>query len=34
MPNSIEVILQFEEAINARNPDAICSLMSADGRIH
>ena len=31
MPTPIEVVLQFEEAVNARNPDAICSLMAADG---
>ena len=31
MPNPIETILEFEKAINARNPDAICSLMTADG---
>ncbi|HKV94005.1 MAG TPA: nuclear transport factor 2 family protein [Candidatus Angelobacter sp.] len=31
MPSPIKIVLQFEEAINARNPDAICSLMTADG---
>ncbi len=31
MPNPIEIVLQFEHAINARSPDAICSLMAADG---
>lgn len=31
MPNPIEVVLEFEKAINARNPDAICLLMTADG---
>jgi uncharacterized protein (TIGR02246 family) len=27
----IEVVLQFEQAINSRDPEAICSLMTADG---
>lgn len=27
----IEVVLQFERAINSRDPEAICSLMSSDG---
>ena len=31
MANPIEIVLQFEEAINARNPDAICALMTSDG---
>src|SRR5215831_2286738 len=31
MPNPIETILEFEKAINARNPDAICALMTSDG---
>lgn len=31
MPNPIEIVLEFEKAINARNPDAICLLMAADG---
>jgi uncharacterized protein (TIGR02246 family) len=31
MPNPIEIVLQFEHAINARNPELICSLMTADG---
>jgi uncharacterized protein (TIGR02246 family) len=31
MANPIEAVLQFEQAINAHNPDAICSLMAADG---
>lgn len=29
--NPIQVVLKFEEAINARNPEAICALMTADG---
>jgi len=28
--NPIEVVLQFEQAINSRDPEAICSLMSGD----
>jgi len=28
--NPIEVVLQFEQAINSRDPEAICSLMSSD----
>ncbi|HKD79330.1 MAG TPA: nuclear transport factor 2 family protein [Candidatus Angelobacter sp.] len=31
MADPIEVVLKFERAINARNPDAICLLMAADG---
>ena len=31
MGSPIQVVLQFEEAINSRNPDSICSLMAADG---
>jgi ketosteroid isomerase-like protein len=27
----IQVVLKFEEAINARDPEAICALMTADG---
>ena len=30
MPSPIEVVLQFEQAINSRDPEAICSLMSGD----
>jgi ketosteroid isomerase-like protein len=31
MFNSMEVVLRFEEHINARNADAICALMTSDG---
>jgi ketosteroid isomerase-like protein len=31
MSNPIEVVLRFEEQINARNAEAICALMSPDG---
>ncbi|HEY7402457.1 MAG TPA: nuclear transport factor 2 family protein [Candidatus Angelobacter sp.] len=31
MANPIEIVLEFEHAINARNPDTICSLMTSDG---
>jgi uncharacterized protein (TIGR02246 family) len=31
MANPIEVVLQFEHAINSRNPEAISGLMTADG---
>lgn len=31
MANPIEIVLKFEQAINARQPDAICSLMTSDG---
>ena len=31
MVNPVEVVLKFEQAINSRNPEAICSLMTADG---
>jgi uncharacterized protein (TIGR02246 family) len=31
MLNPIEVVQKFEEAINARNTEAICALMTADG---
>ena len=31
MVNPIEVVLKFEQAINSGNPEAICSLMTADG---
>jgi uncharacterized protein (TIGR02246 family) len=31
MASLIEVVLQFEHAINSRNPNAICSLMTPDG---
>ena len=29
--NSIQVVLKFEQAINAHSPEAICALMTADG---
>ena len=28
MANPVELVLQFEHAINSRNPEAICSLMA------
>lgn len=31
MLNPIAAVLQFEQAINSRNPEAICSLMTSDG---
>src|SRR5437763_14989112 len=31
MVNPIEVVLKFEQAINSGKPEAICSLMTADG---
>jgi uncharacterized protein (TIGR02246 family) len=31
MTNPIDVVLGFEHAINARDPEAICSLMTIDG---
>ena len=31
MNTPIDVVLQFEQAINSRNPGAICSLMTGDG---
>jgi ketosteroid isomerase-like protein len=31
MSNSIQVVLEFEKLINARNPEAICALMTTDG---
>jgi uncharacterized protein (TIGR02246 family) len=31
MANPVELVLQFEHAINSRNPEAICSLMASDG---
>ena len=31
MPSPIEVVVQFEHAINSRSADAICSLMTGDG---
>src|SRR5438270_4082395 len=31
MSNTIQVVLEFEKLINARNPEAICALMTADG---
>jgi uncharacterized protein (TIGR02246 family) len=31
MANPIEIVLKFEQAINAHDPDAVCSLMTADG---
>jgi hypothetical protein len=31
MSNPIEAVLKFEEHINARNPEAICSLKTTDG---
>jgi ketosteroid isomerase-like protein len=31
MANPIEVVLKFEQAINAHSPDSICSLMTPDG---
>jgi len=30
MNNPIAIVLQFERAINSRDPEAICSLMSGD----
>lgn len=29
--NPIQMVLEFEKSINARNPEAICALMTADG---
>lgn len=31
MSNPIHVVLEFEKLINSRNPEAICSLMTANG---
>jgi ketosteroid isomerase-like protein len=31
MIDPIQVVLEFEKLINARNPEAICALMTADG---
>lgn len=31
MINPIQAVLEFEKLINARNPEAICALMTADG---
>jgi len=31
MNNPIALALQFEQAINSRDPEAICSLMASDG---
>lgn len=31
MASPIEVVLQFEQAINSRAPEAICALMAPDG---
>lgn len=31
MSNPIHVVLEFERLINARNPEAICALMTQDG---
>jgi len=31
MLNPVALVLQFEQAINSRNPEAICSLMASDG---
>ena len=31
MSNTIQVVLEFEKLINARNPEAICAFMTADG---
>lgn len=31
MAHPVDVVLQFEHAINSRNPDAICAFMSSDG---
>lgn len=31
MSNPIQVVLEFEKLINARIPEAICALMTADG---
>lgn len=31
MAHPVEVVLQFEHAINSRNPDAISALMAPDG---
>ena len=31
MSNPIQVVLEFEKSINARNPEQICALMTADG---
>ncbi len=30
-PNPIEVVLKFEQLINARNPQDVCALMTMDG---
>ena len=30
-PNPIEVVLKFEQRINARNPQDVCALMTTDG---
>ncbi len=31
MANPIDIVLKFEQAINAHDPDAVCLLMAADG---
>ena len=31
MSNPIQVVLEFEKSINARSPEQICELMTADG---
>src|ERR1051326_5355372 len=31
MSNPMQVVLEFEKSINARDPEAICALMTADG---
>ena len=31
MTNPIQVVLEFEKLINARSPEPICALMTADG---
>jgi ketosteroid isomerase-like protein len=31
MSNPIQAVLEFEKSINARNPEQICALMTADG---
>ncbi len=30
-PNPIEIVLKFEQLINARNPQDVCALMTTDG---
>lgn len=31
MANPVELVLRFEQLINSRNPEAICSFMAGDG---